>query len=104
MSMSWEGRETMARSPRARCLRNRWLLPVLALGAAAVLGGCVAYPADYYGYNGGYGYGYAPGYAPEPYYGYATGPYVAFGFGGDRDWGDHDWHGGGWHHGDHDRH
>ncbi|HET8996711.1 MAG TPA: hypothetical protein VFN42_08585 [Acetobacteraceae bacterium] len=89
----------MTRSLRVRSRRFRWLLPVVALGAAAVLGGCVAYPDDYYGYSN-YGYGY--GYAPAPYYGYNPG-YVAFGFGGDHDWGDHDWgdhdwHGG-WHHG-----
>jgi len=94
----------MASSCPARPGRYRWLLPALALGAAALLGGCVAYPADYYGYNYGsdYGYGYAPGsyYA----YGYQPGPYVGLGFGGDwDDWGDHDWHGGHWGHGDHDR-
>ncbi len=37
------------------------LLPVIALGAAALLGGCIAYPA-----YPTYGYGYG---APGPYYG-----------------------------------
>lgn len=90
----------MLRSHRTCTGRYRWLLPVAALGAVALLGGCVAYPAGYYGYNGGYGYGYAP----APYY--ASTPYVAFGLGGGGDWGDRDWHeggdwhgGGGWHHG-----
>jgi hypothetical protein len=57
---------------------RRVALPALAaLGLAALLGGCVAYPA-----YPGYGYGYAPGYAPA---------YVAVG--GGWGWG---WHGGGW--------
>ena len=95
----------MATPRPARPGRYRWLLPTLAVGAVALLGGCVAYPADYYGSNYGYGYGYAP----TPYYGYEPGPYVAFGFGGGGDWhGDRDWHGdhdgGHWGHGDHDRH
>lgn len=98
----------MASSRPARSGRYRWLLPALTLGAAALLGGCVAYPADY-GYN--YGYDYAP--APYYGYGYAPGPYVAFGVGGDwdggwrggHDWrGDHDWRGGHWGHGDGDHH
>lgn len=67
-----------------RTIRYRALLPLAALGLAAVLGGCIAYPA-YPGY--GYGYGYAP------YYGYPAGGYVDLGVGGG-------WHdGGGW--GDH---
>lgn len=88
----------MASSRQARSGRYRWLLPTLALGAAALLGGCVAYPADYYGYD--YSYGYAPGYYA---YGYTPGPSVSLGFGGDwgdHDWGDHDWHGGHWDRGD----
>jgi hypothetical protein len=65
--------------------RLRVLLPFAALGVAAVLGGCVAYPA-YPAY--GYGYGYN-----APYYG---GPYVGVGVGG----GWHDgWHDRGWHDG-----
>lgn len=52
-----------------------------ALGLAALLSGCVAYPD--------YGY-YAPGYG----YGYPGGAYVAVGGWG---WGGHDWHGGDWH-------
>jgi hypothetical protein len=60
---------------------RRVVLPLLAaLGLAALLGGCVAYPA-----YPGYGY-YGPG------YGYPAGGYVAI----DGGWG---WHGGGggWH-------
>lgn len=56
--------------------RARTWLPLAALGVAAVLGGCVVYPA-----YPGYGYGYAPPYA---------GSYVAVGGG---------WHNGGWHDG-----
>jgi hypothetical protein len=64
---------------QAHSLR-RVMLPVFAaLGLAALLGGCVAYPA-----YPGYAYGYGPG------YGYSPG-YVAVGGG----WG---WHGG-WHDG-----
>jgi hypothetical protein len=55
--------------------RLRVLMTLVALGAAGLLGGCVAYPA-----YPAYGYGYAP------YYG---GSYVAIGGG---------WHDGGWHH------
>jgi hypothetical protein len=67
----------------------RAALPVLAaVGLAALVSGCVAYPAypDYGYYGPGYGYGY----------GYAPSGYVAFGGG----WGWHgggDWHGGDWH-------
>ncbi len=66
-----------------RSLRDRLpgLLPVLALGLATFLGGCVVAPA-YPGY--GYGYGYS-----APYY---PGPVVTFGGGG---WGHHR-HRGGW--------
>lgn len=44
---------------RPHRLRRTAFLPVLAFGLAALLGGCVAYPA-------GYGYGYQPAryYAP----------------------------------------
>ncbi|HUN39809.1 MAG TPA: hypothetical protein VMU81_05925 [Acetobacteraceae bacterium] len=64
---------------RAFC---RAVLPMLAaLGLAALVSGCVAYPA-----YPGYGY-YGPGYG----YGYAPGGYVAIGGG----WGG-GWHGGGW--------
>jgi hypothetical protein len=66
--------------------RSRGLRPFAALALAALLGGCVAYPAyPGYGYNGYYG-----GYYGAPYY---AGPTVAVGGG----WG---WHGGGgdWHH------
>ena len=66
--------------------RVRTLLALAAVGAAAVLGGCV-YP---YGY--GYGYGYPYGYSyPYAYnYGYVA-PSVGFSWGnwGYRDW-DHD--------------
>ena len=63
---------------RLSSIRTRILLPLAALGLAAALGGCVAYPA-----YPGYGYGYG-----GPYYGggYPAG-YVALGGG---------WHGGGW--------
>jgi hypothetical protein len=64
--------------------RLRSLLPLAALGLAAVLGGCVAYPA-YPTY--GYGYGYN-----APYYG---GTYVGVGDG----WHDRGWREGGWHDG-----
>lgn len=91
----------MAHSCPATSGRFRWLLPALALGAAVLLGGCVAYPDGYYGYD--YGYGYGPG--PYYGYGYAPGPSVGIGFGGDGDgWGDHDWRGGGWRGGDDDWH
>lgn len=65
---------------RTLTLPIRRIVPpaLAALCLAALLGGCVAYPAyPGYGYYGP-GYGYAPG-------------YVAFGGG----WG---WHGGGWRH------
>jgi hypothetical protein len=57
--------------------RLRSMLPWAALGLAAMLGGCVAYPA-YPGYPA-YGYGY----------GYAAPPVVVGGYYGG-------WHGGGW--------
>ena len=60
---------------------NRLRLPLAALALAALLGGCVAYPASP-GYAS-YGYGYG-----APFY---SGAYVGVGDG---------WHGGGWH--DHD--
>jgi hypothetical protein len=65
--------------PRIRPSRRIVRSILVALGTAALLGGCVAYPAyPDYGYYGP-GYGYAPA-------------YVAVGGG----WG---WHGGGyWHH------
>lgn len=60
----------------------RAALPALAaLGLAAILSGCVAYPD--------YGYGYQPGYY-APAYGYPSGGYVAIG--GGWGWGDHGWH------------
>ncbi len=55
----------------------RKMLPILALGMAGLLGGCVVYPA-----YPSYGYGYH-----APYYG---GGYVAAGGGG--------WHHEGWRH------
>ena len=59
----------------------RAIVPTLAaLGLAALLSGCVAYPA-----YPDYGYGY---------YGYPAGAYVSVG--GDWGWGG-DWHGH-WHH------
>jgi len=60
-----------------RFVRPRLLLSLAAVGMAAVLGGCVAYPA-YPGYAPypAYGYGYA---YPAPYYG---GAYVGWGGGG----------------------
>ena len=71
---------------RLRSIRKRALLPLIALGLAAVLGGCVAYPA-----YPGYGYGYSPYYG-----GYPAGGYVALDggwgwHGGDHDWGHRDW-------------
>jgi hypothetical protein len=74
-------------------LRNRRLLALPALALAALLGGCVAYPAyPGYGYYGG-GY-YGGGYYGAPYY---SGGVVAFG--GGWGWHDHDggWRGGDWH-------
>lgn len=65
-------------------MRHRLKLVLAALGLAAALGGCVAYP-DYPAY--GYGYG--------PYYGGYSGTYV--GIGGGWGWHDHDWHGHDWH-------
>ncbi len=61
--------------------RPRVLLPLVAIGLAAALGGCV-YP---YGY--GYGYPYGNPYAYN--YGYYAGPSVGVSVGG-------------WHHWDHD--
>ena len=55
-------------------LRNRGLLPLMALALAAALGGCVAYPA-YPEYGGGY---YGGGYYGAPVY---SGGVVAFGGG-----------------------
>lgn len=59
---------------------RRLLVPVVALLAAGLVSACVAYPYDYYGYNG-YPYGY---------YGtsYAYAPTVGVGWG---------WWGGRWH-------
>jgi hypothetical protein len=69
--------------------RLRSMLPVAAIGLAALLGGCVAYPAyPTYGYNAPY---YGGGY---PYYG---GPYVGVGVGGG--WREGGWHDRGWHDG-----
>jgi len=68
-------------------LRPSTLRLLAALGLAAALGGCVAYP----GYGYGYGYGYP--------YGYGVAPAVGLSFGGwgDGDWGHHDgWGGRGW--------
>lgn len=78
---------------QSHSVRHRIWLALAALGLAAALGGCVAYPAypDY-----GYSYGYGP------YYGDYPSGYVGFGTGWG--WHDHDddWHGRGWH--GHDRH
>lgn len=65
----------------AFALRRVALPAIAALGLAALLGGCVAYPAyPAYGYGG-------------PAYGYPSGGYVAFGGGwGWHDHDDHDWH------------
>lgn len=69
---------------RSHSVRHRIWLALAALGLAAALGGCVAYPGyPYYGYDPYYG-GY--------YGGYPAG-YVAIGGG----WGWHDWHGRDWH-------
>jgi len=48
----------------------RSILPLAALGLAAILGGCVAYPA-YPAYSAypAYGYGYAAPYSGGVYYG-----------------------------------
>jgi hypothetical protein len=67
----------------ARRFDSRFLLPLVATGLVAMLGGCVAYPASP-GYSAGYGY-------DQPYYG---GGYVGYGGG---------WHGRGWHDGWRDR-
>jgi hypothetical protein len=65
-------------------IRPRLLLSLAAAGLAAMLGGCVVYPA-YPAYGYGYGYG-------APYYG---GPYAGYGGGwSDRGWRDD----GGWRH------
>ncbi len=71
-------------STHTRALGRAMLPALAALGLAALVSGCVAYPA-----YPSYGY-YAPG------YGYAPGGYVAIGGG----WGWHggDWRGGDWHH------
>ena len=67
----------------------RLMLPLLALGLAGVLGGCIAYPT-----RGG-------GYYSAPYY---SGPSVAFGDGWGRGYGHHGrGHHGRGHHGGHDR-
>ena len=58
--------------------RLRILLPLAAIGIAALLTGCVYYPNGYYGY-----------------YGYTAPASVNFAFGG---WGHDDHH---WHHWDH---
>jgi hypothetical protein len=60
----------------------------VVLAALALLGlaGCVAYPADYYGYGGGY-------YAPAPAYAYAPPVVGPVYIGGGCCWGG--W--GGWH-------
>lgn len=63
----------------ARLFRFHTLLPMVAVCGAAMVGGCVAYPA-----YPTYGYGY-----PQPY----GGSYVAIGGG----WHDGGWRGGGWH-------
>jgi hypothetical protein len=62
----------------------RAAVPLMALAAAATLGGCVAYPA-YPGYPGYVAY---PAYGPA--YGYGYGPYYGGGYVGV---------GGGWHDG-----
>jgi hypothetical protein len=69
-------------STHTRALGRAMLPALAALGLAALVSGCVVYPA-----YPNYGY-YAPGYAP--------GGYVAIGGG----WGWHgdDWRGGDWHH------
>jgi hypothetical protein len=68
----------------AHRFRPGLLLPLTAIGLAAILGGCVAYPA-YPAYGAGYGYS-------QPYY---SGGYVGFGGGGG-------WHERGGHEGWHD--
>ncbi|WP_428485757.1 hypothetical protein [Rhodopila sp.] len=74
---------------------GRFVLPLVALGVAAMLGGCVAYPAypGYSGYAGYPAYGYGYGYTP-----YNSGGYIALG-GGWHDGGEHEggWHDGGGH-------
>jgi len=40
--------------------RLRALLPLAAIGIAALVSGCVYDPYGYYGYGYPYGYGYAP--------------------------------------------
>jgi hypothetical protein len=74
----------------ANPIRMRSLLPLGALALAAVVGGCVAYPAysSYPSYGSGYGY-------ERPYY---SGTYVGVGGGWqDRGWRDGGWHDRGWH-------
>ena len=78
---------------RLRSIRHRALLPLAALGLAAVLGGCIAYPAyPGYGYSGdGYGYPYYGGYPSTGYVEFGTGwgwRGDDHGWGGHHDWGD----------------
>ena len=52
--------------------RLRSILPIAALGLAALLGGCVAYPA-YPGYSAYSGYGYGTPVYVGGYYGHGYG-------------------------------
>ncbi len=66
-------------------LRPSTLRLLAALGLAAALGGCVAYP----GYGYGYGYPYGYGYAAAPAVGFSVGGWGGRGWDHD-DWGDRD--------------
>jgi hypothetical protein len=90
--------QSLPRIQRRLAMRTRSkLLSAAAALALLALSGCVAYPAEPYGYGGGYGGGYyaAPPVvvAPAPYY------YGGWGYGGGGGWGHGHGHGGGWGHG-----
>lgn len=74
---------------RSHSVRHRIVLALAAMGLAATLGGCVAYPA-----YPDYGYGYGPYYGG--YYGGYPAGYVDVGIGGwgwhDRGFRGRDWH------------
>lgn len=79
---------------------NRLRLPLAALALAALLGGCVAYPAGPGYATYGYGYGYGAPYYGGAYVGVGSGWHGGGGWHGhDGGWRGHDeggWRGGGW--------